>query len=141
EVRSETACCGTDPGRDTDERDGPSSTGRRPVCSTERTACSSPAVGAAAEGPGTTSAAGCLHSPRMTGANVAAVDASVIRTLADGPMAAHSAEAAAIEPPDVADTPTPRSCTWLMSFDTPDEADDEADEAAELDRPGFSVVT
>ena len=111
EVRSETACCGKAPGSDTDERDGPSSTGRRPACSTERTACSSAAADAAAEGPGTTSATGCPHMPRMTGANVAAVDASVTRTLADGPMAAHSAAAAAIEPPYVADAPTPRSCT------------------------------
>src|SRR5262249_33103379 len=125
--------CGRDPGRDTDDRVGPSRTGRRPACSTERTACSSSAVDAA-DGPGSTSAAGCPHSPRMTGANVAAVNASVTRTLADGPMAAQSAEAAAIEPRYVADAPTPRSCTRLISVD-------DSDELAGLDRPGFSVVT
>ena len=36
---------------------------------------------------------------RIAGAYIAAVDASVTRTLADGPMVAHSAEAAAISPP------------------------------------------
>ena len=63
----------------------------------------------------------------MTGANVAAVDASVNRTLAEGPMAAHSAEAAAIEPPYVADAPTPRNCTRLASFATPDESAEAAE--------------
>ena len=111
EVRSEIANCGNAPGSDTDERDGPSSTGCRPTCSTERTARSTAATDAPAEGSGTTSATGCPHMPLMTGAKVAAVDASVTRTLADGPMAAHSAAAAAIEPPYVADAPAPRSCT------------------------------
>ena len=122
---------------------GPSSTGCRPACSTERTACASAAADAAADGPGTTSATGCPHMPRITGANVAAVDASVTRTLADGPMAAHSAAAAATEPAYVADAPTPRSRTRLTNRDTLDErAEDEADEdaAGACDRPGFSVV-
>ena len=86
-------------------------------------------MNAAAEGAGTASATGCPHIPRMTGANVAAVDASVTRTLADGPMAAHSAEAAAIEPLYVAEAPTPRGCTCLVNPDVPDEADEDgADE-------------
>ena len=44
---------------------------------------------------------------------------STNRTLADGPMAAHSAAAAAAEPPYVALAPTPRSRTRLASFAMP----------------------
>ena len=110
DVCSETTRRGVSPGSDTDERAGPSSTGCRPTCSIAFTACSSsPAADAAADAdaaddepedvPTTSSAAGCPQSPRTTGANVTAVDESTNRTLADCPMAAHSAEAAESEPP------------------------------------------
>jgi len=39
EVRSETTCLGTAPDSDTDDRVGPSSTGRRPARSIEYSAC------------------------------------------------------------------------------------------------------
>src|SRR6202042_1666836 len=103
--------------------------GRRPVRLPELTACSSPTADAAAEGPGTTSAAGSPHSPRMTGTNVAAVDASVTRTLAEGPMAAHSADAAAIEPPYAPEPPPPRNCPRLGGFAPPAEPAEPAEPA------------
>src|SRR5487761_107740 len=149
DVCSETTRRGVSPGSDTDERAGPSSTGCRPTCSIAFTACSSSPAAAAADAadaaddepddaPTTSSAAGCPQSPRTTGANVTAVAESTNRTLADCPMAAHSAEAAGSEPPYVAEPPAPRSRTRLTSFDKLDEYCPTDDFAAS---PGFSVVT
>ena len=44
DVRSETTCRDTTPTSDTDDRVGPSSTGRRPTCSIECIACQSSAA-------------------------------------------------------------------------------------------------
>src|SRR6478735_8581134 len=44
EVRSKTTCRGATPSIATDDRVGPSTTGRRPICSIESTACSSTAA-------------------------------------------------------------------------------------------------
>src|ERR1700722_1871058 len=96
DVWSETTWRGTTPKTDTDDRAGPSSTGRRPICSIECTA--SPSTAADDERPSITSAAGWPQSSRTTGANVAAVAGSMNRTLADEPIDAHSAEAAGTEP-------------------------------------------
>ena len=60
---------GHHPGQRHRGRDGPSSTGRRPVCSMRSTASVTEAAGRC---PGHHHAAGCPHSPRTTGANVAA---------------------------------------------------------------------
>ena len=64
---------------------------------------------------------GILQSPRTVGANSAAVEALTNTTLADGPIAAHSADAAATDPPYVAAAPAPRSRTRLTNLATPDE--------------------
>src|SRR5579859_2284110 len=93
DVRSEITRRGTAPAISTDDRDAPSSTGCRPVCSIERTACSSPAADA-----GTTRATGWSQSPRMAGPNIVADAESANRTLAEGPIESQSAETAETEP-------------------------------------------
>ena len=55
------------------------------------------------------------------GANSAAVEALTNTTLADGPMTAHRPDAAATDPPYVADAPAPRNRTRLTNLATPDE--------------------
>ena len=96
EVLSETASRGVIPGSDTVTRDEPITTGRRPSCEMRLAASASRAVDFA---PGTIHAAGWPQRPRTTGANASASCSSTKRTLADGPMAAHSDQAAATEPP------------------------------------------
>jgi hypothetical protein len=95
EVRSETTRRGITPNKESPDLDGPSSTGRRPVRSIEVTTCSTAAEDRA---PAASDAAGCPQKSRTTGANSAAVAAETKTTLADGPMEAHSEDAAATEP-------------------------------------------
>src|SRR6202035_2662537 len=93
DVRSDTTRRGTIPNSDTDARDEPSSTGRRPARSIEGVTCST----AAADDPAAIEATGMSHSARTVGVNSAAVEALTNTTLAPGPMEAHSADAAATD--------------------------------------------
>src|ERR1700679_1156894 len=101
DVRSDTMTCGTTPNTDTDARDEPSSTGRRPVRSIEVATCSTEAD----DEPAAIDAVGTPQSTRTVGPNSAAVEAFTNTTLADGPIDAHSEEAVLIDPAYVDDAP------------------------------------
>src|SRR5580693_6171364 len=134
DVRSDTTTRGTTPNSDTDARDAPSSTGRRPVRSIEVATRSTEAD----DEPAAIDAAGSPQSTRTVDANWAAVEAFTNTTLADGPIEVQSEEAAAADPAYVAEAPTPTSRTRLTNFDSPDEYRP-TDACGTI--PGFSVVT
>src|ERR1700734_2346556 len=102
DVRSDTTTCGTTPNSDTEARDEPSSTGRRPVRSIEVTTASTEAD----DEPAAIDAAGTPHSTRTVGANSAAVEAFTNTTLSDGPIETHSEVAAVTDPAYVDAAPT-----------------------------------
>src|SRR3984957_13214389 len=116
-VRSDTTRRGTTPNSDTEARDEPSSTGRRPVRSIEVPTCSTEAD----DEPAAIDAVGTPQSTRTVSANWAAVEAFTNTTLADGPIESHSEEAAVTDPAYVDAAPTPRSRTRLANLDSPDE--------------------
>src|SRR5580693_5482973 len=134
DVRSDTTTRGTTPNSDTEPRDEPSRTGRRPVRSIEVATRSTEAE----DEPAAIDAAGSLQSTRTVEPNSAAVEAFTNTTLADGPIEAHSEEAAATDPAYVDEAPTPRSRTRLTNFASPDEYRP-TDTCATI--PGFSDVT
>ena len=94
DVRCDSTTRGTAPNRASPLRDAPSSTGRRPERSIEVTTSSRVTAGAPA-----TDAAGWPHSPRTTWLNMFVVVVSTKTTLASVPIAEHSLDTAASEPP------------------------------------------
>src|SRR6201993_2175692 len=82
-------------------------------------------------------AAGCPHTPRTTWLSEFAVPASTKTTLASWPIAEHSPDTAASDPPYVAEVPVPGNRTLLTNLARPEELCPTEGRAA---RPGFSDV-
>ena len=138
DVRSETTCRGAVPGSDTDDRVGPSSTGRRPARSIEFTAWSSSATDDAAEPGGHQRGGLPAQSPdgRRERRRRGRVHEQHARRLPDGgAQRGGGGDRAAVRG---GGSPPRATAPGSTSLDTPDEYRPTDGSAV---RPGFSVVT